>query len=430
MPCLLIIKGLKCNTMIDNASKHAILKKIIESKSFKKADKYGRLLTYLVKSTIDGNIPKEYSIAVDVFERGNDFNPSEDTIVRYYMHRLRQKITAFYEDEGKNEEVWLVIPKGHYEVKFEPRPKTKKSEKTLGSPQGQLFLLIIGILLLTSVYYFYQYTALKKHTRQIENPIKRDDPVWSGFFANKLPTTLLIGDHFIYQEYDKELKRDHFIIDYNINIKEDFERFKRDYPTRDVIKLEQGSLPLNSIFNLQELDHVFYSFSQKVNIELSSVYMASQFDLTKINDQNIIYIGGFRNLRNFNYILDQIQVSYKYSSSDIWRGEIIVPGKGEDSTRVFKSINYKDGHYSDLGIIAKVPGNKNENYLVLTGFAYPAQIEIVQILSRNSSLESIYEQTKGYYETFPEYFYMIVEVDGLEYSALEWKVKYFKEIIK
>ena len=414
--------------MIDNSLKIKILGKITSSTAFQNSDKYSTLLTYLVESTIKGKIPKEYSIAIDVFDKDKNFNPSEDTIVRYYIHQLRKKINDYYETEGKNDEFWLVIPKGHYEVKFQPKPKAVKAIKKPDSP-----LIYVLIILLISAFaagggYFYKYYHLKRNSRIISEPINTNDPIWSDFFANDFPTVLLIGNHFLYQEYDNELQRYRFIIDHKITTENEYKDFIKNHPDRNLIKSDQGSLPLNSIFNLNDLCHVFYSFNKTVDIELSSVYMASQFDLTNINDRNIIYIGGFRNLRKFNYIMDKIPVSYKYSKKDFWRGKIIIPDDKTDSLVTFQSTDLKDGHYSDLGFIAKVPGNKQENYLILAGFAYPAQIEVVRMLSQNIGLSKIYEQTNDKYETFPDYSFMVIEVLGLEYSALESKVIYFKEI--
>jgi len=224
------------------------------------------------------------------------------------------------------------------------------------------------------------------------------------------------------------LKRYRFIIDHEINIADKFIQFGESHPDRQLIMMDQGSLPLNSIFNITDLSHVYYSFSRKVNIELSSIYMSSHFDLLKINDQNIIYIGGFRNLRQFEFIMDKLPVKYKYADSDFWRGNIIVERTNPDSVITYKSSILKDGRYSDLGMIAKLPGNKEENYMILTGFAYPAQIEIVRMLCRNSSLSTLYKQIKHQNPNFPEFFFIIVEVMGSEYSAMETRLLYFQEL--
>ena len=414
--------------MIDETTIQSVLKKITASKTFCDSEKYCTLLTYLVDKSRAGDVPKEYSIAIDFFKREKNFDPSEDTIVRYYMYRLRQKIKAYYEDEGKDDEIILEIPKGHYEVKFLPRPKTKRnSGRDIVSLKNILFLVII-ILIGLSGYLLYRYNALANRARIINEAIDRNDPIWSDFFSNNLPTVLLIGDHLLYQEYDPQLQRFRFIIDHKITSNAEYQEFEAQYPNRKLIKSEQGSLPLNSIFNLNDLYNVFFSFNTHIDIKLSSVYMSSQFDLTNINGRNIIFIGGFRNLRKLNYIMDQISVSYEYAPDNYWRGRVIVPSSVPDSFYTFKATKFDDTHYSDLGFIAKVPGNKDENYLILTGFAYPAQIEVVRLVSTPLGLSKIYEQTQNKYKTFPPYFFMVIEVFGLEYSALESKVIYIKEI--
>ncbi|HED10760.1 MAG TPA: hypothetical protein ENJ10_08730 [Caldithrix abyssi] len=413
--------------MIDKTRQLIILQKILSSKDFKASEKYNALLTYLVKASLEQKRPKEYSIAVDVFGRDKSFNPAEDTIVRYYMHRLRQKIKNYYEHEGRNDEVWLSIPKGHYEVKFIPRPEIEDEKEAESSPWNRLVFILLIFSLLISTYLYIQNSHLEAG-KFSGSPvaIAADDPFWSSFFDNSYQTTLLIGDHFLYKE--KEENRDKFIVDYRINNTQDFTRYKNERPGRQLEKMEQGSLPLNSIYNLNDLSRVFYSFNRKINIKLTSVYMSSQFDVADIAGQNIIYIGGFRNLRKFNYILENIGVTYRYSEKDIWRGTISIETDGNDKPLVFKSEKLKDGYYTDLGVIARVRGSKMENYLILAGFAYPAQIDVVRIMSNSSTLKRIYEQS-GYREKqFPDKFIMVVQVDGLEYSALDWRVKYFKAL--
>src|SRR5690606_32670503 len=55
-------------------------------------------------------------IATQVFKRGDDFDPSQDAMVRVYAHHLRQKLDNFYGTAGRDETARLVIPKGEYRV--------------------------------------------------------------------------------------------------------------------------------------------------------------------------------------------------------------------------------------------------------------------------------------------------------------------------
>lgn len=76
------------------------------------------MLSYLVACCFKGEILKEYSIALDVFKKSRDFNPAYGTTVPYYMHRLRQKLKSYYNEEEKMDEIKLIIVKGHYEAHF------------------------------------------------------------------------------------------------------------------------------------------------------------------------------------------------------------------------------------------------------------------------------------------------------------------------
>lgn len=188
----------------------------------------------------------------------------------------------------------------------------------------------------------------------------------------------------------------------------------------------QGSLPLNSVFNLTDLFHVFRSFSKTPKIELSTVFLSSQFDLVKLKDRNVIYIGGFRNLREFESVFNKLPLSYRYTTGEYFRGSLIINEK--DSTIVFTSKSLDKNHYLDLGLIACIPGTKNENYLILTGFAYPAQTEIVRMISHNEGLQKLYAYLENKKIPFSGHFFMIVEFTGFEYTVMNSKILYYRAI--
>src|ERR1700739_653993 len=70
---------------------------LIESPYFKKSPRLSALLLYLAEQTLAArtDLLTEYNIAIGVFERGADFDPEVDTIVRSHMVRLRQKLDQF-----------------------------------------------------------------------------------------------------------------------------------------------------------------------------------------------------------------------------------------------------------------------------------------------------------------------------------------------
>ena len=99
------------------------LARVRASTGFNRAGRSERLLTYLVEQTIAGRAHylKEYSIAVDVLERGPDFDPRGDPIVRVEASRLRNKLEIYYATEGRHDALVISLPKGGYVPVFESR---------------------------------------------------------------------------------------------------------------------------------------------------------------------------------------------------------------------------------------------------------------------------------------------------------------------
>lgn len=99
------------------------LSRIIHSKAFRHASALQRLLQYLISKALDDPFAdiKEYTIGTEVFERGPDYDPQSDTIVRVQIHRLRLKVKEYYETEGSADPILVDIPKGHYIPSFQFR---------------------------------------------------------------------------------------------------------------------------------------------------------------------------------------------------------------------------------------------------------------------------------------------------------------------
>jgi TolB-like protein len=89
---------------------------IFASSEFASAPKMRALLRYIVDATVAGDAErlKGYSIGVDVFERGADFDPATDPIVRVQAGRLRKLLDTYYRTDGLDDPLRIAIPKGGY----------------------------------------------------------------------------------------------------------------------------------------------------------------------------------------------------------------------------------------------------------------------------------------------------------------------------
>ncbi|MGH9940535.1 MAG: hypothetical protein ACREAM_30195, partial [Blastocatellia bacterium] len=97
---------------------------ILGSKHFRQAKSLENFLRYVVARKLAGaeNELKEYTIGVEVFQRGADYDPRHDAVVRVRANMLRKRLAGYYQEEGARDELMIELPKGHYVPQFYLRP--------------------------------------------------------------------------------------------------------------------------------------------------------------------------------------------------------------------------------------------------------------------------------------------------------------------
>lgn len=112
---------------------HKHLERILNSKSFEGVDRLKRFLSFIVAETLAGRGDqlKEFTVGEQVFDKGAEFDPRSDPIVRVQAGRLRARLTRYQLEEGGNDEFVIDLPKGGYVPVFRSRevnpPKRKIS---------------------------------------------------------------------------------------------------------------------------------------------------------------------------------------------------------------------------------------------------------------------------------------------------------------
>jgi serine/threonine-protein kinase len=132
---------------------------VLKSPSFATSHRLQRFLRCASERVLaaDGGNIKEYQLGVEVFERGVDFDPKTDSIVRVEASRLRHKLREYYETEGKQDELRIELPKGTYTPVFQliaplpvqeaPRPSRRWAWRRAG---GSAVLGIAALILLAA----------------------------------------------------------------------------------------------------------------------------------------------------------------------------------------------------------------------------------------------------------------------------------------
>ena len=139
-------------------AERAELEAVLHSHLFARSPALSQLLSYLCEKTFAGETDqiKEYSIAIDVFERRDTFDQDADSIVRVQANRLRKRLHDYYATDGANHSLRISIPVGQYVPAFEkselepgtpvPLPASQTSAASGWRPSRKQVLILCGLL--------------------------------------------------------------------------------------------------------------------------------------------------------------------------------------------------------------------------------------------------------------------------------------------
>ena len=96
------------------------LRRVLESRQFARAKKRSRFLEFVCEQSLAGNSEKvsEYLIGVEVYDRGTEFDPQQDAIVRVQACEIRRALKEYYAEDGKANPWRIDLPAGHYVPSF------------------------------------------------------------------------------------------------------------------------------------------------------------------------------------------------------------------------------------------------------------------------------------------------------------------------
>jgi hypothetical protein len=387
--------------MNDN-EKHTLLalsREIVSSKRFRNK-KEARLLEYLVSSTLDGQIPKETTIALELFQKDSEFNPADDSLVRSSIYSLRKRLEEYYLDEGREEIYRLVIPKGSYRVDLiEKQEEPVKRKRWIRSIPWLLFsaalLFSLGLLF---------FGPGKKLPPGQQSTQLAEHPAWGTFVENRQAVKIVLGDSYMVEKENLDSTYA-YLRDLRIN---------SDGQLRNAIS--GGRLPEEWIqgnghsFVGQEMPQVvfqLFSTFRNTNIPLS-VSLASDLSAKDLASHNIIYVGGYRSLG----ILDRMLSKSHYALTDkpstiIYKGDI-----QEDPTWEEGGIIDDFGIDKDYVLVSKMKASSDTDILFILSARAFGKTELVDLLTSKKFDQYLPETEDG------DYWEMLFLVSGMESSGL------------
>jgi hypothetical protein len=109
--------------------------RVAANKRFNKSDLLPKFLLYVCEQQLTGNAHEitEQRIGTQIFNRATDYNPGEDNIVRSYARLLRKRLDEYFDDEGRDEPMRIIIPRGGYVPVFHHRADLQEDVSNLSS---------------------------------------------------------------------------------------------------------------------------------------------------------------------------------------------------------------------------------------------------------------------------------------------------------
>jgi hypothetical protein len=194
-----------------------LVRRIVNSPTFVRSERLGKLLTYVCDLALSGREAEinEQKIGQAVFGRSQDYDSAVDGIVRSQASRLRQRLELYYQAEGADEPIRVVIPRGGYVPVFEAKalltpptvavestqvlPETlpavlpQAAEKHPGDSSAKRWLpwglsLVLGLMLVT----LWIHGRWRLQSAAATSPLTH--PLWGHLFTRNQPTMVVAPD--------------------------------------------------------------------------------------------------------------------------------------------------------------------------------------------------------------------------------------------
>jgi len=385
----------------------AHIDRIISSKGFGRSKTYARLLTYIVRSSLNGHIPKETSIAIEVFGKDPSFNPAEDTLVRVYMHNLRKKLSHYYKNEGKEETFRIEVPKGKYEAIFLENTSPHQANDTSRSFRYTWPVWILGVLVIASIV-INLWLLNEAQTKGRSLPQWSQSAIWSPILDATSPTAIVLGDIFLYEEYDSLISRSRMIRDAQINAEQELQNYVASHPamqSRTVYPAENPLLTKSQVFSLQSLIPLMESGKGEYTLRIMS-RMTSE----ELHGRHIVFLGLYKTLGLLQYVFDASHLELAPSYTQL------IDTKTGDTL-------YQDGnpltHHTDYGYLGKFKGPDGHTMLIISSFTDTGMLQVVNHLTQMTLLEELENTLRQEFDLIPNEWEVLFEVGGYDRVNLE-----------
>lgn len=378
------------------------------------------LFDFLVARSADNRPPKEAEIALAVFGKADSEALRDDPVARVYIHRLRKRLDDFYLRNGTPDGVRLDIPKGDYRiVAVAPGEVVETAEPAVASTlepveisaakprKVRWGLIAAGIAALAVTANVGAWALLMKPAP--EKAQLADAGIWTEIANSTRPLLIVVGDYYMFGEYEERVKLKRLVRDFTINSKEDLIHSQRGNPGNfdRYSDVAMQYLPASAAYALADLAPLLREGRQV------QVTLASELTPERLKSDDIIYVGL---LSGMGALRDPV-----FSQSRFAFGESYDQIVDRDTGKMYTSEAFlaapSDQMYRDYGFFSTFEGPGGNRIAILSGSRDTAVMGVAEALTQVDRLAKIEKKT-GNEQDFEALF----EVKGQKHVNLEAQV--------
>lgn len=410
----------------------AEIERVRASGVFSPGGRLSDLFDYLAVRSGADDRPKEAEIALAVFGKKGGESLRDDPVARVYMHRLRRRLEEFYLRGGVPTGVRLEIPKGGYRItarrlsggrdveagsdmaRFEPLPGLT-GEAAFGAEPGRITrpgrggMIAAGLLIALGVLVGCLIILLAVPPAGSREAMVRRAAAWKGLTASDRPLLVVVGDYYIFGEYEDRLFLRRLIRDFSINSKDALLARQvedpKGYERYGDVALQY--LPVSAAVALSDLAPLL---AQARSVEVA---LASDLSPDRLKTSDILYVGllsGLGPLRDPIFTHSRFRIGASYD-------EIFDRKTQETYTSEAFLATQGDTMYRDFGYFAAFDGPRGNRIAILAGTRDTALMGVAEQLTRKAGLKALTAETRG-----RDAFEILLEVRGQKHVNLETRI--------
>lgn len=385
--------------------------RIVSSGVLGRSRHYAALLSHLVDCSLEGRTPREIELATEVLGKPADFDVSADSSVRVYVHQLRKKLRAYYEQNELDAPFQLVIPKGSYALSVTANVNGTEREKPARRPLNLNSLLLAAAVVLLGANLFFMLSG-EDEQRMPSSQIAATHPIWGSVLNDEQPILLVMGDYYIFGELNANGNIARMVREFNVNSRSDLEdlQFSDIENTENYLDLDLSYMPEGSAFALARIVPILQNSGKTVNIT-----MMSDLTTADIRSNHIVYIGyisALEKLTAMTFAGSGLKLGRSYDelfstkTAEYYTSDAGLPEQGES--------------FRDYGLFSTFPASTDTQVVLITGMRDAGLMHTAQALSDAAALDdlvvAIDTDTDEAVASF-EALYEVFGVDRLNFEA-------------